>query len=383
MHPAMKRRRGRPALLMAVTALIATLTTAVQANSPALTNKAATAIAPVGTLATERAAHQATLLPSGELLISGGCSGNCEQSLNSSERYDPVQKRFRPAATMQTARSGHGAVALADGRVLIVGGWSNGRVTNSAELYDPEQDRFASLEPMPIARAGAAVATLPDGRVLIAGGQTSQFEPIADAEIFDPATSRFHRVSAMTEARMNHVAVSLQDGRVLLIGGKQSRRGETLRSAELFHPDRGRFQATGMMQIARHKHAAARLPDGRVLVLGGADARDQQGRYRSSEIYDPATGSFAMGPAMQWPRFKIMHALVTLADGSLLIAGGAQQLERFLPQQQRFEPLPGMLELPPSLATASVLPNGEVLLVGGYGDNIRSIDRAWLITPPH
>ncbi|MFN4292288.1 MAG: kelch repeat-containing protein [Permianibacter sp.] len=326
-----------------------------------------------------RAAHQATLLPNGEVLLSGGCGGRCDRMLASSERYDPARKQFRAAASLHTARSGHSAIALRDGRVLVVGGWAGQAVTASAELYDPVHDRFEPLPPMHVARAGATASLLPDGRVLLAGGQDSQLEPVNAVEIFDPDSGRFVRAAALTEARMNHVAVTLQDGRVLLIGGRQSRRGAMLASSEWFAPDTGRWQRAGALQTARHKHAAVRLADGRVLVLGGSDGSDDRGRYRSSELFDPISGRFSAGPQMQWPRFKIMHALAALADGRAVIAGGARQIELFAPVQLRFEPVSGELDYAPELATATVLATGEVLLAGGYDEQVNSRAQAWLI----
>lgn len=326
-----------------------------------------------------RAAHQATLLPNGEVLLSGGCGGRCDRMLASSERYDPERKQFRAAAGLHTARSGHSAIALRDGRVLVAGGWSGKAVTASAELYDPVHDRFERLAPMQVARAGATASLLPDGRVLLAGGQDSQFAPVDAVEIFDPGSGRFVRAAALTEARMNHVAVTLQDGRVLLIGGRQSRRGAMLASTEWFAPETGRWQRAGTLHTARHKHAAVRLADGRVLVLGGSDGSDDRGRYHSSELLDPISGRFSPGPQMQWSRFKIMHALVALADGRALIAGGAKQIEQFEPTQSRFEPLTGELDYAPELATVTVLKSGEVLLAGGYDEQVQSRAQAWLI----
>ena len=327
-----------------------------------------------------RAAHQATLLPNGEVLLSGGCGGHCDQTLASSERYDPQRRQFRRAAALTTARSSHSAIALGDGRVLIAGGWAGDTVTASAELYDPVYDRFEPLPPMQVARAGATAALLPDGRVLLAGGQNSQLEPVDAVEIFDPVQRRFVRAATLTHARMNHVAVALADGRVLLIGGRQSRRGPMLASAEWFEPKTDRWQLTGNLQTGRHKHAAVRLADGRVLVVGGSDGKDDRGRFASSELFDPISGQFSPGPTMHWPRFKIMQALVALADGRALIVGGASQIEQFVPTP-RFEPLAGSLDYAPELATATVLKTGEVLLAGGYDERIQSQAGAWLIRP--
>jgi len=329
-----------------------------------------------------RATHQATLLGSGEVLITGGCSGGCETNLRSTELYEPGTQGFRSAAAMATARGSHVAIPLIDGRVLVAGGWSERRVTRSAEIYDPGSNRFAAAGSMTVERSAPTATRLPDGRILITGGQTSEFEPLASSELFDPSSSSFSSTASMSVPRVGHVAVSLPDGRVLIIGGRLARRGEILRTTEIFDPSTSQFQPTGDMSSPRHKHAAALLPDGRVLVLGGSDARDQRGRYRSSEIYDPATGKFTDGPDMRWPRFKLSDAVAVLPSGAVLVAGGAAQLELYHPGSQTFVLVQGELSGPREFATASVLPSGEVLVLGGYDEQIRTSASAWLVRVP-
>ena len=336
----------------------------------------------ISEMSSARATHQATLLGSGEVLVTGGCSGGCDTNLRSTELYKPGTRVFRPAAAMATARGSHVAIPLTDGRVLVAGGWSERRATRSAEIYDPESNRFVAVGGMTIERAAPMAAPLPDGRVLITGGQTSELEPLASSELFDPSSSSFSTTASMSVPRVGHVAVSLADGRVLIIGGRPARRGEILRTAEIFDPSTRQFQTTGDMSSPRHKHAAALLPDGRVLVLGGSDVRDQRGRYRSTEIYDPKTGKFADGPDMRWPRFKLPHAVAVLPSGAVLVAGGATRLELYAPGRQTFLPVQGELSGSREFATASLLPSGEVLVLGGYDEQIRTSASAWLVRVP-
>lgn len=343
----------------------------------------ANAVARIGEMSVARAAHKATQLESGEVLITGGCSGRCDRGLSSTERFVPGTRRFVPSAAMAIARDSHAAIALADGRVLVAGGWSDQRATDHAEVFDPRASRFIVVGAMTTARASASASLLRDGRVLLAGGQTSAFEPLASAEVFDPATSTFSPMNSMNVARVGHVAVVLDDGRVLIVGGRPSRRGEILRSAEVFDPVGGQFQATGSMLSPRHKHAAALLPDGRVLIIGGSDARDQAGRYRSTEIFDPSSGTFTAGPQMNWPRFKFADSVVTLPSGAILVAGGAVQWEIHDPRTRAFKVIAGDMGTSPEFATATRLPNGDVLLIGGYDDQIRTSASAWLVRAPH
>ena len=331
----------------------------------------------VGTMPIDRAAHQATLLNTGKVLVTGGCAGSgCDSVLSSSELYDPATRSFAAAAPMSIPRASHVAVPLPDGRVLVAGGWSGQSATASAEIYDPATSRWAPAGEMNQPSESPIGVPLPGGRVLLIGGEARTGS--ASAEIFDPATDTFSPVGPMQTFRGSPVAIRLPDGRALVTGGRQAQ-GEVLRSAEIFDPATGQFVRTGDMTVARHKHAVALLPDGRVLVVGGSDARDYRGRYSSTEIFDPATGEFLPGPKLHSPRHKLRDAVVTLPSGAVLVAGGAVRPEIFDPAGRVFVSAKGQLSGPQMFATATLLPGGEVLVLGGYDQRIRPSAAAWLI----
>lgn len=324
----------------------------------------------IGEMSVARAAHQATRLGSGQVLVTGGCAAQgCERILASVEVYDPGTRSFRAVAPMTTPRASHKAIALPDGRVLVSGGWTGSRATASAEVYDPTTGRWTAVSDMAEARASHNALLLPDDRVLIVG---------TSAEVFDPATSTFSAVGSMRPDGGSYLPVDLADGRVLVTGGA-SAGGEVLRSAQIFVPATGEFQRTGDMIVPRYKHAAALLLDGTVLIIGGSDERDSRGRYASAEIYDPATGEFSPGPDMGWARFKIRDAVVVLARGSVVVAGGAVRAELFDPADGVFVPVEGEFSAPLMFATTTLLRTGEVLALGGYDDRIQPSASAWLI----
>lgn len=338
-------------------------------------------IVEIGEMSVARAAHQATVLGNGRVLITGGCDDpGCENVLASAEVYDPAAGSFRTVDPMATPRDAHAAAALPDGRVLVAGGWTGRRATATAEVYDPATGRFVAVDDMAEARSDVVAAPLPGGRVLLVGGTTSGVTPLASAEIFDPATSTFSATGRTNVPRTAHIAIPLADGRVLVTGGRSSRRGPALRSAEIFDPVAGAFQPTGDMTVPRQKHAAALLPDGRVLIIGGSDARDARGRgrYSSTEVYDPATGEFSPGPSMQGARFKIRDAVAVLPSGIVLVAGGAPRPEVHLATEGIFVPVQGELIGPRMFATATLLPTGEAVILGGYDGRIRPSASAWL-----
>lgn len=331
----------------------------------------------IGAMSVERATHQATLLKNGQVLISGGCAGRgCDPILASAEIFDPETQSFRATGAMATPRSGHDATLLSDGRILVSGGWTGQEATNLAEVYDPDAGRWIAVGTMTAARVSHIGVSLSDGRVLIMGGGSGGLGDLNSVEIFDPTNDTFSAVGRM---RSNHyLATRLADGRVLVTGGQTSE-GEISGSAEIFDPVTNEFIPTGEMATPRVKHAAALLQDGRVLVIGGSDAGGYDSRYTSTEVYNPESGEFSPGPAMQWGRHKIRDAVVALPSGAIMVAGGAERPELFDPADQVFVPVDGQLSGPQMFATATLLPDNDVLVLGGYDHQTVASRSAWLV----
>jgi hypothetical protein len=331
----------------------------------------------IGEMTTDRAAHQATLLKNEQVLITGGCAGQgCARVLSSAELYDPVSQSFRLVAPMSSARTGHSAVALSDGRVLVVGGWTGSKATNSAEIYDPTTDQWETVDQMSDARASLISVLLQDSTIFIMGGGDGRLGNLSTAEIYNPFSAQFVKAG---ESQTNHyLATLLADGRVLMTGG-QSDDERILNTAEIFDPMTGDFLETGSMVTPRVKHAAVLLNNGHVMVIGGSDSRGYQGRFSSTEIFDPETGLFSEGPEMQFGRHKIRDAVVKLPSGNVLVAGGARKPEFYDINTKNFIPVRGQLSGPQMFATATLLSNGDVLVLGGYDEQTRTSDTAWIV----
>lgn len=336
----------------------------------------------IASMSVSRAAHTATLLPDGSVLITGGCvRESCEagELSASAELYDPVTGVFKPATSMTIARVGSSATLLQDGRVLIAGGWSGRQPTASAELYDPASGSFTPTGAMTTRRGGHTETLLADGRVLLTGGFDGS-RSLASAELYDPSSGAFSATGSMTVARNAHGASSLLEGEVLVTGGS-SEQEEVLASAELYDIATGRFMQTREMTAARHKHASVALQDGQVLIIGGSDARDGRGQYTSTELYEPASGVFRSGARMRAARFKLPAAVALLPNGEVLVAGSDASAEIYSPETDSFRVVRGSLEADRAFSTATLLQNGEVLIAGGYDPRIMLTADAWVYRP--
>jgi hypothetical protein len=279
--------------------------------------------AATGSMSVARDGNTATLLKDGRVLVAGGTNGTI--ALASAEIYDPGTGTFITTTSMSHARTSAVATLLADGRVLIAGGATGSPASASAEIYDPSGGKFTPTGSMSVGRSGPAATRLTDGRVLIVGGSGDTGLPLASAEIYDPRAGTFSAVGSLTYGRKFFTATLLASGKVLVAGGDDSQgpaqsQALVLASAELFDPVTGEFTQTGSMTTERRDHAATLMADGRVLVTGGNNPNSGPG-LRSAEIYSPATGTFSpTSQSMAHARYR--HTGTLLADGRVLIVGG-------------------------------------------------------------
>jgi hypothetical protein len=328
-----------------------------------------------------RAVATATRLGDGRILIAGGCTDNgCDLGSaggETAELFDPATGTFARTGDLTLFRDDHAAIALPDGGVLLIGGWGADRqVLASTDLFDPATGTFAPGPTMGSPRAGAFPVELADGRILLTGGFTGTRPTTVASEIFDPEAGTMTSTGGLGRPRGAYAAARLADGRVLVAGGLSD--GVVSPTAEVYDPRTGAFSATGSMATPRYKGGAILLPNGRVMVFGGSGDIDGTITYASTELYDPATGTFSPGPRMLRPRYKVAESSVRLGSGDYLLTAGAPEPELFDVTTMRFGPVSGSLGATRLFLAAAALDDHRVLLAGGYDRIIRPTDQAWL-----
>jgi hypothetical protein len=139
--------------------------------------------------------HTATLLPSGRVLVAGGGP----EYTAIAQLFDPAAGKWKAAGKMTAAEGGsfvsrkfHEATLLPTGKVLIVGGSANAiDVFSSAELYDPATGKWEAIRNMNSPRRDLTVTLLPNGKALVAGGWDKwPTGELSSAELFDPGTGK-------------------------------------------------------------------------------------------------------------------------------------------------------------------------------------------------
>jgi hypothetical protein len=315
-------------------------------------------------LSEPRSGHTATSLPGGGVLVVGG--SDSYPGIARVGRYDARRGRWRAAASLPVGLVGHTATPLLDGRVLVVGGYGPDVVHRTAALvYEPRIDHWRRVAPMQHPRSYHVATPLLDGRVLVVGG----FEGVTSPELYDPRRDAWLPVAEPPESLTDVTLTVLRDGRVLAIGNATS---------IVYDPREDRWRATGPLLHPRAQHTATLLPDGRVLVIGGrsfADGYLSDEALDTSEIYVPRTDRFTAGPRLAQARSD--HT-TTLVGGVLVIAGGMPSGwggQKPLRTAEVLELRRGRWSTPTigrrrSDHTATALPDGSILLVGGRTEMI-------------
>jgi uncharacterized repeat protein (TIGR03803 family) len=229
---------------------------------------------------------------------------------------------------LNVARWAHTATLLNDGTMLITGGLlsntnGNSANTNACELYDPQTGTASFTASMQSSRDSHRATLLANGQVLVSGGGGD-----ASSEVYDPNSGTWINYASMNDERLIHTATLLANGQVLAAGGYNDNSGQDLSSAELYDPVAGTWSVTASMTYPADTFAAVLLTNGTVLVCGGSDASDGIFYETNAAIYYPATQT--------WTNTAPMH-----------------------------EARAGL--------TATLLPNGKVLVVGGNGDNTAEV----------
>ncbi|MFS4460459.1 leucine-rich repeat domain-containing protein [Bdellovibrio sp. HCB2-146] len=219
-------------------------------------------------------------------------------------------------------------------------------------------------------RVGHQAISIGNDQVLVTGGYSSD-----GITLYKSSTEIRRRDGCsplnfnMLYGRADHQMTVLANGKILITGGHTD-------SAEVLDPvARKSVPVNNRMQSVRSQHTATLLNDGRVLIVGGyTDISSSAVRTKNIsaavDIYNPNTNSFESFPSLMLPRAE--HTATALPDGRVLIVGGfagqrmTDIIEVLDPHSRTLTSFEEPLQVGRSSHTATLLADGRILIAGGY-----------------
>jgi hypothetical protein len=284
---------------------------------------------------------------------------------------------FAAAAAIPKGGGSDAAILLPNGKVLVLG-------AGRALLYTPATNTISPAGAMVVERQWPLAAALPGGKVLVIGGYSFQgcvSRNIDDVEVYDSAANRFSRIDSPFVGDVYEVATTLADGKILLTQGwtVDEAHPDGIRSSALFDPVTSKFTLLDGSLQPLPGAAASRLPDGSVLFAGGMVASGNG--YAATDaavLYRPNLGTFvSVAGKMTVPRSNASATL--LPDGTVLIAGGRSSDEAadaenyYLNSAELYDYRTGQFTATGSMLarrsghSATLLADGSVLIAGAAG----------------
>lgn len=307
---------------------------------------------------TARTAFAGMPLPDGDLVVAGGCTGTnctqindagaclatlCTQTTALAERYSFASGTWIAAGTLSSPRASLAGAPVGNGDALVAGGCDVGGCTTDTERWIASSNTWSDRAALTAPRGYATATALSDGRVLVVGGCADPLcaTVLGDAAVYDPVADAWSDAGAMSSPRAGHSATLLRDGSVLVAGGcTDASCSNVLSTAEIWKAlgSGGSFAPAPSMAGTRHHHTATLLANGEVLMAGGADATGST--VPTSEVYLPIAREWLGTSAMLMSR--AYHIGVELSDGRVLVGGGCNP-QTCIPFAEIFSPdrLPG------------------------------------------
>lgn len=304
-----------------------------------------------------RRAHTSTLLSDGRVLVAGGYRAEAGAVFfeSSTEIFDPRSGTFSDGPALPTQRAFHTATRVPGTRlILFAGGQSSfateGAALDSADVYDEETGRFTTV-PMLKRRIRHAAVAAPGGLVLLVGGNdvvepdpmmAALDVPHISTEVFDPQRMQFLEGPDLSSSRTDIGALALPSGLVVIAGGYDGVKASDV--VEVFRFEGGTYRRGGGLEtrlsqprirprlgaigdlsviVVGGQSAAATAPDGSPPPNGWLDTAQYTKALATTETvtFESNGVKVAFGPTLRQPRLS--GGLVALAEGTLLVSGGA------------------------------------------------------------
>jgi YVTN family beta-propeller protein len=324
-------------------------------------------------------------LPNGKLLLwssQGRFSFDTSPGSTYTAIFDPVSGTAVERLVTETNHNMFcpGTATLPDGRILVSGGSSAG----TTSLYDPVDGRWSNAAPLNITRAYHATTLLPDGSVFALGGSWYGGQGNKHAELWT-AAGGWRRLSGVPVDPMlgaDPAGVYRNDNHMWLLPTGNGRLLHAGPSAQMNWIDtRGEGASTPAGSRADDTYAVngsvVMYEPGKILKTGGAPAYDNADASPGAYLIDTTQGDAQVRRLAPMSYARAFHNSVVLPNGQVLVIGGQTYAAPFSdntsvlvpelwdPVKETFKLMPEM-QVPRNYhSTALLLPDGRVASIGG------------------
>jgi uncharacterized protein YjdB len=245
---------------------------------------------------------------------------------------------------------------------------TSGAVSGATPLTVSTQ-AWTATGSLAVTRSAFTANLLGNGKVLVSGGQ-AEILALDTAELYDPVSGMWSSAGTSPSGEIFQTSTLLADGTVLVTGGKWAIDVITpVATTAIYNPATNSWSAGPDMSTARDSHTATLLPNGKVLVAGGeTDVASTPTPVASAELYDPVAKTWSSAGNMINARTG--HTATLLPNGQVLVAGGIggylylNSAEIYDPASNTWSSV-GSLGTERYFHTATLLNNGTVLVAGG------------------
>ena len=212
---------------------------------------------------------------------------------------------------MNLARSGFGVVAT-ESDILAIGGFNRDGCLDSSECYSSITNSWKPVERMST-RRGRLCAVQVEDKIYAIGGSDGRKE-LSTVETLDMKLCKWRKVRVCMPTPRSCLGVASLNGMVYAVGGEHY--SLPLRTTEAFDPVTGSWQTLPSMTTPRSGLAVVACA-GKVYAIGG---KTQSLKCLSSvECYDPVRNVWSPVSSMRYAR---RNAAAVCVGGKVMVVGG-------------------------------------------------------------
>lgn len=290
------------------------------------------------------------------------------------------------------------AAVLADGRLLTFSSSERTTFPNTlqrtfAAVWNPETGVFTEINNPRHDMFCGGLALLPDGRLLVNGGNGNQ-GTTAFSSLFDWRTNEWSAAQTMPQGRWYNTSVALPNGSVFTAGGNGG--GQGVGTIDLWRAATGWRRMSGIpwADVVKAPVPNSNEPNWHPFLLVAPDGRIAHfGPHHDLNWLSPeGTGSLAAaGAALPGTHYPKQGIWAMYDVGKVLVAGGLKAVDNWDVVTHSFTvdlngSTPTVATVAPmanarAFANSVILPNGEVMVIGGSTAGLFGSDAGTIYTP--